>query len=153
MGKLNMTLGVILSRQEFDSRIFQFLDDGTEFDPTPDFNEGRATNDTGYNFTEVYLGVRHRFKTVKFTISPGLSAHTYGNRKVQFSETFEDNFIWLLPEFETLIQLKKSESLFLRHAMRNQFTNVTRFAEGLVLTVLTAFNSGSRNCRMPCPTM
>ncbi|MGB5189627.1 carboxypeptidase-like regulatory domain-containing protein, partial [Robiginitalea sp.] len=31
---LNLTLGVILSRQQFDSRIFQFLDDGSEFDPT-----------------------------------------------------------------------------------------------------------------------
>jgi hypothetical protein len=135
---LNLTFGVILSRQEFDSRIFQFLDDGTEFNPTPTFNGGRASNDTEYNFSDLYLGVRYRFKAGKFTITPGLSAHAYGNRNIQFGETFEDNFFRLLPEFETLIQLKKSESLTLTYAMRNQFTDVTRLAEGLVLN---SFNS------------
>ncbi|MDM9632611.1 carboxypeptidase-like regulatory domain-containing protein [Robiginitalea aurantiaca] len=135
---LNVTLGVILSRQEFNSQIFQFLDDGSQFNPTPTFNEGRASNDTQYNFSDLYLGVRYRFKAGKFTITPGISAHAYGNRNIQFGETFEDNFFRLLPEFETLIQLKKSESLTLRYNMRNQFTDVTRLAEGLVLN---SFNS------------
>ena len=135
---LNLTLGVILSRQQFDSRIFQFLDDGSEFNPTPIINEGRAENDTEYNFSDFYLGARYRFKAGKFTITPGLSVHAYGNRNIQFGETFEDNFFRLLPEFETLIQLKKSESLTLRYNMRNQFTDVTRLAEGLVLN---SFNS------------
>ncbi len=135
---INVTLGVILSRQEFDSRIFQFLDDGSEFEPTPTFNEGRAINDTEYNFSDLYLGVRYRFRAGKFTITPGLSAHAYGNRNIQFGQTYEDNFFRLLPEFETLIQLKKSETLTLSYAMRNQFTDVTRLAEGLVLN---SFNS------------
>ena len=39
----------------------------------------------------------------------------------------------MLPEFETRIDLKKSESLTLRYDMRNQFTDVTRIAEGIVL--------------------
>lgn len=139
---LNLTLGVILSRQEFDSRIFQFLDDGSEFDPTPTINDGRAENDTEYNFSDFYLGARYRFKAGKFTITPGLSVHAYGNRNIQFGETFEDNFFRLLPEFETLIQLKKSESLTLRYNMRNQFTDVTRLAEGLVLNNFNSIQFG-----------
>ena len=47
---INITLGIILSRQEFNSNIFQFLDDDSQFEPTPTFNDGRATNDTEYNF-------------------------------------------------------------------------------------------------------
>ena len=130
---LNLTFGVILSSQEFNSSIFQFLDDGGILTPTPNINEGRAENDTEYNFSDIYLGLRYRVKTGKFIITPGLSAHLYGNQNTQFNDTFEDNFFRLLPEFETRIDLKKSESLTFRYNMRNLFTDVTRIAEGLVL--------------------
>ncbi|WP_320814369.1 carboxypeptidase-like regulatory domain-containing protein [Flavobacterium sp.] len=130
---LNLTAGTILSRQDFNSNIFQFLDDGTRFDPTPTFNEGRSTNDTEYVFSDVYLGFHYRFKTGKFTITPGFSIHSYANKNSQFGETFQNNFLRFLPDFETRIQFKKSETLTLRYDMRNQFTDVTRLAEGLVL--------------------
>ncbi len=130
---INLTLGTILSRQEFNSNIFQFLTDGSAFSPTPTFNEGRAINDTEYNFSDIYLGVHYRFKSGIFTVTPGFSVHAYGNRNTQFGETFEDNFFRFLPDFETRLQLKKSESLTLRYDMQNQFTDVTRLAEGLVL--------------------
>ncbi len=130
---LNLTLGTILSRQQFNSNIFQFLGDGSLLSPTPTFNEGRATNDVTYNFSDIYLGAHYRLKTGKFTITPGFSVHAYGNKNMQFGETFEDNFFRFLPDFETRIQFKKSESLTLRYDMRNQFTDVTRLAEGLVL--------------------
>ncbi len=130
---LNLTFGTILSRQEFNSNIFQFLTDGSQFNPIPNFNEGRATNDTEYNFSDVYLGVHYRVKTGKFTITPGFSLHAYGNQNIQFGETFKDNFFRFLPDFETRIQFKKSESLTFRYDMRNQFTDVTRLAQGLVL--------------------
>ncbi|WP_299210563.1 TonB-dependent receptor [uncultured Dokdonia sp.] len=130
---LNLTLGTILSRQQFNSAIFQFLEDESLFNPTPTFNDGRATNDTEYTFSDIYVGAHYRFKTGKFTITPGFSVHAYGNKNTQFGETFEDNFFRFLPDFETRIQLKKSESLTLRYDMRNQFTDVTRLAEGLVL--------------------
>ncbi|MFS4492713.1 carboxypeptidase regulatory-like domain-containing protein [Maribacter sp. 2308TA10-17] len=130
---LNLTFGTILSRQEFNSNIFQFLTDESQFNPIPTFNEGRATNDTEYNFSDVYLGVHYRVKTGKFTITPGFSVHAYGNKNSQLGEAVEDNFFRFLPDFETRIQFKKSESLTFRYDMRNQFTDVTRLAQGLVL--------------------
>lgn len=139
---LNLTLGTILSRQEFNSNIFQFLEDGSQFNPTPTFNDGLASNDTEYNFSDVYLGVHYRFKTGKFTITPGFSVHAYGNRNIQFGETYKDNFLRFLPDFETRIQLKKSESLTLRYDMRNQFTDVTRLARGLVLNSYNSIQFG-----------
>ena len=135
---INFTLGTILSRQDFNSDIFQFLDDGSQFTPTPTFNNGRATNDIQYNFSDIYLGVRYRVKVGKFTFTPGFSVHAYGNKNTQFGVTYEDNFFRFLPDFETRIQFKKSESLTLKYDMRNQFTDVTRLAEGLVLN---SFNS------------
>jgi len=130
---LNITLGTILSRQNFNSNIFQFLDDATEFDPTPTFNNGLDNNDTEYNFSDVYLGFHSRLKIGKFTITPGFSLHAYGNNNSQFGQEFKDNFFRILPDFETRIQLKKSESLTFRYDMSNQFTDVTKIAQGLVL--------------------
>jgi len=139
---LNITFGVILSRQEFNSSIFQFLNGGTRFEPTPTINEGRAQNDTEYRFSDVYLGFHYRVKTGIFTITPGFSVHAYGNTNTQFNETFTDNFFRLLPDFETRLQLKKSEALTLRYDMRNQFTDVTRLAEGLVLNNFNSIQFG-----------
>ncbi|MBT8313826.1 MAG: outer membrane beta-barrel family protein, partial [Maribacter sp.] len=139
---INFTLGTILSRQEFNSNIFQFLGDGSQFNPTPTFNDGLASNDIAYNFSDIYLGVHYRFKTGKFTITPGFSVHAYGNKNVQFGETFKDNFFRFLPDFETRIQLKKSEALTLKYDMRNQFTDVTRLAQGLVLNNFNSIQFG-----------
>ncbi len=133
---------MILSRQEFNSNIFQFLDDGSQFDPTPTINNGLDINDTEYNFSDVYLGVHYRFKSGKFTVTPGFSVHAYGNKNSQFGETFKDNFFRVLPDFETRIQFKKSESLTVRYEMRNQFTDVTRLAQGLVLNNVNSIQFG-----------
>ena len=130
---LNVTSGTIFSRQDFNSNIFQFLDDGTLFEPTPTFNDGRAKNDTKYIFSDIYLAFHYRFKSGKFTVTPGFSIHSYGNKNSQFGETFKNNFVRVLPDFETRIQFKKSESLTIRYDIKNQFTDVTRLAQGLVI--------------------
>ncbi len=139
---LNFTLGTILSRQDFNSNIFQFLEDGSQFNPTPIINDGKATNDTQYNFSDVYLGVHYRIKSGKFTITPGFSVHAYGNNNIQFNETYKDNFLRVLPDFETRIQFKKSEALTLRYNMSNQFTDVTRLAEALVFNNYNSIQFG-----------
>ncbi len=144
---INFTFGTILSRQEFNSNLFQFLDDGSEFEPTPTISNDdgdllSAANDTEYNFTDLYLGVHYTLKAGKFTFTPGFSLHAYGNKNSQFGETFEDNFFRFLPDFETRIQFKKSESLTLRYNMRNQFTDVTRLAEGLVFNNFNSIQYG-----------
>ncbi len=140
---LNFTLGTILSRQDFNSNIFQFLDDGSIFNPTPTFNNGRATNDIQYNFSDVYLGVHYTLKSGKFTFRPGFSAHSYGNKNRQFGEDIKDNFFRILPDFETRIQFKKSESLTFNYNMRNQFTDVTRLAQGLILNNFNSIQYGN----------
>ena len=135
---INFTLGSIISKQEFDSSFFQFLDNDISFNPTPTFNNGLINNDVNYNFTDLYLGVHYRFRTGKFTFTPGFSYHSYRNKNTQLNTIVNDNFLKLLPDFETRIQLKKGESLTFNYNMRNQFTDVTRLARGLVFN---SFNS------------
>jgi hypothetical protein len=137
-----------LSNQRFNSNIFQFLDDGSVFDPVADLTDAegnllRNENDTEYNFSDVYLGFKYRLKTGKFTITPGLSLHSYGNKNTQFGTEFKDNFFRVLPEFETLIQFKKSESLTFRYNMSNSFTDVNSLAEGLVLNSFNNIQYGN----------
>jgi hypothetical protein len=139
---INFTLGTILSRQQFSSSIFQFLDDYTELKPEPTFNDGLVDNDVDYRFNDVYLGVHYRFRSGKFTVTPGFSIHAYANQNIQGGVNIQDNFFKLLPDFETRIQLKKGESLTFNYNMRNQFTDVTRLARGLVFNSYNSLQYG-----------
>ena len=145
---LNLTLGAIVSRQEFNSQFFQFLDNGNQFIPTPssidlDGNLLETNNDTEYNFSDVYLGFHYRVRLGKFTITPGFSVHAYGNKNTQFDNTYKDNFLRLLPDLETRIQLKNNESLTFTYFMSNNFTDVTSLAKGLVLNNYNSIQYGA----------
>ncbi|PQV48351.1 carboxypeptidase-like protein [Jejuia pallidilutea] len=140
---INFTLGAIVSRQDFNSNLFQTLDDDSSLDPIPNFNNGLDTNDTQYNFSDYYLGVKYTLKSGIFTFTPGLSAHAYRYGNTQFGTNVQDNFSLVLPSFETRIQFKKSESLTLRYSMQNQFTDVTRLASGIVLNNFNSIQIGN----------
>src|SRR5690606_25701755 len=108
---INLTLGTIYSQQNFNSNLFQFLDDGSEYNPTPIINNGLDLNDTKYTFSDMYLGAHYRFITGKFTFTPGLSAHAYSSKNEQFGSEYKNAFTRVLPDFNMRIQLKKSEQL------------------------------------------
>ena len=115
---INFTLGTIYSNQKFNSEIFQFLDNGSTFNPTPTINDGLDTNDTNYTFSDVYLGAHYQFKTGIFTFTPGVSAHAYSAKNTQFGLEYTDNFFRLLPDFNTRIQLKNSEQIIFNYRMQ-----------------------------------
>jgi len=139
---LNLTLGTILSKQQFDSNLFQFLEGDEILEPEPDFNDGLTKNETEYSFSDIYLGAHYRVKIGKFTVTPGFSVHAYGNKNTQFGETYEDDFFRVLPDFETRFDIKNNENLTFRYEMQNQFTDVTRLARGLVLNDYDSFQFG-----------
>ncbi|WP_397364830.1 outer membrane beta-barrel protein [Olleya sp. R77988] len=130
---INFTLGTIYSNQQFDSNIFQTLDDGLEVDTNTIITDLVDVNDIKYTFSDLYLGMHYRFKTGKFTISPGVSAHAYNVVNNQFNTKTKDNFFRLLPDLNVRVQLKGSENLNLSYKMQTQFTDVNQFARGLVL--------------------
>ena len=130
---LNLFFGTIFNYQEFDSNIFQFLDDRSTFNPIPLDGDLAASNDVYYNFSDVYLGARYTIKLGKFTIAPALSFHIYGNSNRQLDLDYDDTFYRLLPDLDVRFQIKNSESLTFRYNMQNQFTDVTNLAQGLVI--------------------
>jgi hypothetical protein len=139
---INLTLGTILSNQKFNSNIFQFLDDGSTFNPTPTINGGLDENDIDYSFSDLYLGIHYRLKSGIFTFTPGVSGHAYSVKNNQFGEETTDNFFRLLPDFNVRMQLKKSEQITFNYRMQTQFTDVSRFASGLVLNSYNSLFSG-----------
>ena len=130
---INFSIGTILSSQKFNTNIFQFLDDGTQINPVPTINDGIATNNVEYNFSDIYIGTRYTLKLGKFTIAPAVSFHAYGNKNLQLGEEYGENFFRVLPDLDVRWQLKNSESLTFRYNMQNQFTDVSNLARGLVL--------------------
>ncbi len=140
---INFTWGTIYSKQDFNSDIFQFLDNGSTFNNEPTINDGLDVNAIGYRFSDVYLGVHYRLKSGIFTFTPGFSAHAYSAKNKQFGERFTDNFFRLLPDFNTRIQLKKSEQIIFNYGMRTQFTDINQFASGLVLNSYRSIFSGN----------
>ena len=138
---LNFTFGTIFSQQKFNSNIFQFLDDGSQYDSSP--SDISDINSIDYKFTDLYLGLHYRLKTGIFTITPGISGHAYNVNNTQFGQETTDNFFRFLPDLNVIIQLKKSETLNLNYRMQTQFTDVSNFASGLVLNNYNSLFSGN----------
>lgn len=144
---LNFVAGTILSKQNFNSRFFQILDTGEEFDPNPTIqgiNDPQITNDTEYNFTDIYAGLRYRLKAGIFTFTPGFTLHSYTSKNTQYTtELFEDTFAKFLPEFEMIMQFKRSESLTFRYKQEVNFTDVNKIARGIVANSYNSFFTGN----------
>lgn len=139
---LNYTLGLVYSNQRFDSDIFQVLDSGALFSPTP--VAGSNSNNINYTFSDAYLGLHYNLKAGKFTLTPGFSAHTYKTKDEQLGSTNSNSFFRLLPDATVRFQIKKSESLNLRYSMQTNFTDVTKLAEAYVLNNYNSIFSGNR---------
>ncbi|MEN8836053.1 MAG: TonB-dependent receptor [Polaribacter sp.] len=144
---LNFVAGSILSSQNFDSRFFQILDNGAELDsnPTiPGIVDPQTTNDTEYNFTDIYAGLRYRLRSGIFTFTPGFTLHSYNSNNTQYgTETFEDKFFKFLPEFNVIAQFKQSESLNFTYRQQVNFTDVNRIARGIVANSYDSFFFGN----------
>ncbi len=139
---LNVTVGNLYSFQKFDSDLFQFLDDESKLAANP-ISGNSPENKTKYTFNDAYVGLHYKFITGKFTFTPGLSAHAYNAKNTQFETTYTDNFFRLLPDFNTRIQLKKSETININYRMRTNFTDVSQLARGVVMNNYNSFASGN----------
>ena len=147
---LNFVAGTILSKQNYDSRFFQILDNGNEFNPNPNISDviddPQTTNDTEYGFTDFYAGLRYRLKSGIFTFTPGFTAHYYNSNNTQYgTETFEDTFGKILPELEVIAQFKTTESLRFTYKQEVNFTDVNQIARGIVANSYNSFFAGNAN--------
>lgn len=137
---INITVGNTYSYQNFDSHIFQILDDGT----TNDLNAAENNNQVSYNFNDVFLGLHYKILTSKFTFTPGVSVHSYAMENNQLGSGYSQEFFRVLPDFFALYQIKKSETLTYDFSLSNNFTDINQLASGYVLYNYSSLFQGNR---------
>ena len=136
---INVTLGNTYSYQNFNSDIFQILDNNYVNELNPNTN-----NNVAYSFNDVFLGLHYKFISGKFTINPGFSVHRYNTFNDQLESKTSDDFYRFLPDVYAIYQLKKSESLTYNYAMTTDFTDINKLAEGYVMNGYNSLFKGNR---------
>lgn len=137
---INVTLGNTYSYQNFNSGMYQTLDNN-------DINEldnAVNKNDVSYNFNDAFLGLHYKILTGKFTFTPGVSIHGFNMTNEQLGTAYSQNFSRILPDLLAIYQIKKAESLTYNFSYTNSFTDISQLAEGLVFSNYNSLRKGSR---------
>jgi hypothetical protein len=137
---INFTFGNTYSLQNFNSHIFQILDNGTN----NDLNDADKNNDVSYSFNDAFLGLHFKFIKGKFTFNPGFSFHNYNTSNDQLNTKFNDNFFRILPDVYALYQMKKAETLTYNYAVTNDFTDINRIVSGYTFNNYNSLFRGNR---------
>jgi hypothetical protein len=137
---INFTFGNTYSFQNFNSHIFQILDNGT----TNDLNDADKNNEVSYNFNDAFLGLHFKFIKGKFTFNPGFTFHNYNTFNDQLNTRVSDNFYRILPDVYALYQMKKAETLTYNFAVTNDFTDINRIVSGYTFTNYNSLFRGNR---------
>ncbi len=140
---LNFVIGGTNSKQNFDSSIFQTLDDGS----INDFSEDGFNNDVTANFLDIYAGAKYKFITGKFTFAPGVNLHSYTYNNEQLGEKYEDTQTKLLPNFYANLQFKKSESLRFNYSQTVAYPDINSVAQGYVFTNYNSLFQGNNEIK------
>ncbi len=137
---INITLGSTLSDQNLTSRISQNISDGSVLN----FNDEQLKNEVSYNFYDLFLGFHYKVVSGKFTFNPGVSLHQYITIDNQLGTEISENQTKLLPDVYASLQLKSSESLRFNYSISTQFSDISKIAEGYILTDYNSLTSGNR---------
>jgi hypothetical protein len=137
---LIFTLGNTLSRQKFNSSIFQTLDDQSAYN----FTDAAFKNkNVAYNFSDVFLGVKYKVNLGKFMFNPGVSLHKYQTKNKQLGNISTVNSTKVLPSFYANLQLQKSESLRFTYKKTAAYASIDKIAEGYILNNYSSLFKGN----------
>jgi hypothetical protein len=137
---INVTLGNTYSNQNFDSSMYQILDNQT----INQLDNKANVNDVNYRFNDAFLGLHYKILTGKFTFTPGVSLHSYNMTNTQLGTDYSQNFSRVLPDLFAIYQIKKAESLTYNFSYTNNFSDISQLAEGFVFSNYNSLRKGSR---------
>ncbi|KSA12503.1 TonB-dependent Receptor [Maribacter dokdonensis DSW-8] len=138
---INLTLGTTQSNQNFNSNIFQILDN----EDVLNLNGNDFGNDVAFHVSDVYAGLHYKVISGIFTFNPGVTLHQFNVKNEQLGSVVKDNLTSLLPDVYINAQLKKSENLRFNYQVTRSFTDVSNFAQGYVLNNYNSLYSGNRD--------
>lgn len=137
----NITLGNTYSYQNYNSSMFQRLDDATINNLTATENN----NNVDFTFYNAFAGFHYRFLIKKFTFNPGFNVHSYRLIDNQIQTTNSKTFHAILPDINILFQIKKSETLSYNFSASNAFTDINRLSVGNIFSNYNSLITGNRN--------
>ncbi|NDP25974.1 MAG: carboxypeptidase-like regulatory domain-containing protein [Flavobacterium sp.] len=137
---INVTVGNTYSNQNFDSSMYQILDNHQVNELVNKVN----VNDVNYRFNDAFLGLHYKILTGKFTFTPGVSLHRYTMSNEQLGTNDNQNFSRILPDFFAIYQIKKAQSLTYNFSYTNNFSDISQLAEGFVFSNYNSLRKGSR---------
>lgn len=138
---IKLNAGTLQSRQNFNSTIFQILDNSTPVD----FNAADLNNQVSYSFSDLYAGLYYKVKLGKITLNPGVLAHQYKMDDVQLGRSNENTLTNLVPDIFVNIALKKSESIRFNYRVNRSFTDISNLATGYVFSNYNSMFRGNRD--------
>jgi len=136
----NVTIGNTNSNQNFNSSIYQILNGGG----VNNLSDAQNTNAVTYKFNDAFLGLHYKMLSGKFTFTPGVSLHAYDMTNVQLGTSSNQNFFRVLPDFLAIYQMKKAETLTYNFGFTNNFTDISKIAEGFVFNNYNSLSKGNR---------
>jgi len=139
ISNINLTVGGTFTKQNYDSSIFQILDDGS----TNNLTDADLVNDVEYNYSDVFVGLHYKVITGKFTITPGFNLHEIKTKDEQNGLTNEISTTKFLPDFNIRYDLKSSENITFNYNQTISFTDVNRYAEAIVFNNYNSLSSGN----------
>jgi hypothetical protein len=137
---INITLGNTNSNQNFNSSIYQILNGGG----VNNLSDAQNTNVVTYQFNDAFLGLHYKVLSGKFTFTPGISFHSYKMTNTQLGTSISQDFFRVLPDFLAIYQLKKAETLTYNFGYTNNFTDISKLAEGFVFNNYNSLSKGNR---------
>lgn len=138
---LNFTLANSYVYQSLQSSIDQRLDNGT----INELNAPENNNDVSYRYNDTYLGFHFKWLTGKFTFTPGVTLHRFNLTNEQLGTAVNQELYRLLPDFQMIYQIKKSETLTYNFGITNNFTNINNYAVGTIFNSYSSLFSGNRD--------
>lgn len=137
---INVTIGNTYSYQNFNSNMFQTLDNGTQ----NNLSDSQNTNKVNYVFNDAFVGLHYKMLIGKFTFNPGVTLHQFNTSDTQLNSVNNMSFNRVLPDFFALWQMKKSQTLSYNFSLTNNFTDVVKLAQGYVFSNYNSLFSGNR---------
>ncbi|WP_396181898.1 carboxypeptidase regulatory-like domain-containing protein [Flavobacterium sp.] len=137
---INVTIGNTYSYQNFNSNMFQTLDNGSQ----NNLSDSKNTNQVNYVFNDAFVGLHYKMLVGKFTFNPGVTLHQFNTNDTQLNSTNKMSFNRVLPDFFALWQMKKSQTLSYNFSLSNNFTDVVKLAQGYVFSNYNSLYSGNR---------
>ncbi|MCT4614036.1 MAG: TonB-dependent receptor [Marinifilaceae bacterium] len=139
---LQLSFGNILNTQKYNTSIFQNLSKNN----TIDFKNDELTNDVKYSLSDIFTELHYKVQLGDIIFNPGIGLHKF-RTKYESANSKNDEFYELLPDIYINWQMRKSQNLRFKYSITRNYTDITKYSEGLVLENYNALYKGNSDLK------